>query len=431
MKTSTLFNKTVITFASAAAFGLAAQAQSVDSLLNKLVEKGVLTGQEAKVLREEADKDFAKAHRAKTGTPEWISSLTWKGDLRLRTEHIKSTTGTDTDRTRYRYRLRYGMEAVFKEDFKVGVRFASGAADDPISTNQSFTDNGAKKPLFVDLVYVTWTAINNSDLALAVTAGKMENPFTSQDLKFSDSLFDSDFTPEGLALGANWHINASHDLALGGGLFVMDENSSKERDPFLAVYKAQLNSKWGGQFSSTIGFGGYARGNSAGFFETTGMTKNEAGGQSNTGTGQTYTPLVADASLTYTLESFPFYSGAFPITVAGEFIRNPQAPSGEDTGYSAGITFGKSGKKGLWDVSYRYKELQKHAVWEDLADSDYGSYSGGSYATGTDSRGHLFHVQYNISDAFNLSLKHYWTARIAANNGLDTHRTIADLIWKF
>ena len=72
MKTSTLFNKTVITFASAAAFGLAAQAQSVDSLLNKLVEKGVLTGQEAKVLREEADKDFAKAHRAKTGTPEWI-----------------------------------------------------------------------------------------------------------------------------------------------------------------------------------------------------------------------------------------------------------------------------------------------------------------------------------------------------------------------
>ncbi len=70
-------------------------------------------------------------------------------------------------------------------------------------------------------------------------------------------------------------------------------------------------------------------------------------------------------------------------------------------------------------------------MWEDLADSDYGSYSGGSYATGTDSRGHLFHFQYNISDAFNLSLKHYWTARIAANNGLDTHRTIADLIWKF
>lgn len=215
----------------------------MDSLLNKLVEKGVLTGQEAKVLREEADKDFAKAHRAKTGTPEWISSLTWKGDLRLRTDHIKGTTGTDTDRTRYRYRLRYGMEAVFKEDFRVGVRFASSASDDPISTNQSFTDNGAKKPLFVDLVYVTWTAINNSDLALAVTAGKMENPFTSQELKFSDSLFDSDFTPEGLALGANWHINASHDLALGAGIFPMDENSAMEMDPFLAVYKAQLNSE--------------------------------------------------------------------------------------------------------------------------------------------------------------------------------------------
>ncbi|MST01222.1 MAG: hypothetical protein EXS29_07925 [Pedosphaera sp.] len=415
----------------AAALGTTAEAQSVDSLLDKLVEKGVLSTKEAKTLREEADKDFTKAYSSKSGMPEWVTSMTWKGDLRLRAEHIKGTEENNMDRTRYRYRLRYGAEATLNDNFAVGFRFASGEAGDPISTNQSMGNVSDKKPLFVDMAYVTWTAINNSDLLLAATAGKMENPFTSKDLKFSDSIFDSDFTPEGLALVANWHMNTNHDLVLGGGIFVMDENSSAEVDPFLAVYKAQLNSKWGSQFASTIGFGGYALGNKAGFSGTDGLSKNEAGGQTLSGTSQTYTPLVADASLTYTLESFPLYSGAFPITVAAEFIRNPQAPANEDTGYSAGITFGKSGKKGLWDLGYRYKELQKHAVWEDVADSDFGSYSSASYKTGTDSRGHIFQFQYNFTDAVNMSVKHFYTERIAADAGLDSHRLQADLIWKF
>lgn len=431
MKTPNLFRKTIMAACGAMMLGLAgAQAQSVDALLNKLVEKGVLTGPEAKALREETDKDFAKAHRAKTGMPEWVSSLTWKGDLRLRAEHIKGTTGTDVDRTRYRYRLRYGLEAQLKDNFKVGVRLASGAEDDPISTNQSFDDVGDKKALFVDLAYVTWTAINNEGLSLAATGGKMVNPFTSKEINFSDSFFDSDWTPEGVALVANWHLNANHDLVLGGALFVLDENANVEVDPFLSVYKAQLNSQWNPKLATALGLGGYALSNPQGFSGTSGLTRNNAGGQTVT-SGQTYTPLVADAAVTYTLASFPLYTGAFPITVAGEYILNPQAPDNEDTGYSVGVTFGKSGKKGQWDLSYRYKELQKHSVWEDVNDSDFGGYSGGSYATGTDSRGHIFHFQYNLTDALNLSLRHYWTERIAAADGLDTHRIQADLIWKF
>ena len=40
-----------------------ASAQSVDTLLDKLVEKGVLTTKEAQVLREESDKDFTRAYQ--------------------------------------------------------------------------------------------------------------------------------------------------------------------------------------------------------------------------------------------------------------------------------------------------------------------------------------------------------------------------------
>src|SRR5688500_10465735 len=50
-------------------------AQSVDSLLDKLVDKGVLTVKEANDLREESDKDFTKAYAAKSGMSEWVSAL--------------------------------------------------------------------------------------------------------------------------------------------------------------------------------------------------------------------------------------------------------------------------------------------------------------------------------------------------------------------
>ena len=59
-----------------------ASAQSSDALIDKLVEKGVLTVNEAKDLRDEADKDFKTAFQAKTGMPDWVSGYKFSGDVR-------------------------------------------------------------------------------------------------------------------------------------------------------------------------------------------------------------------------------------------------------------------------------------------------------------------------------------------------------------
>ena len=42
-------------------------AQSVDALLDKLVDKGILTVKEANELKAESDKDFTKAYQVKSG----------------------------------------------------------------------------------------------------------------------------------------------------------------------------------------------------------------------------------------------------------------------------------------------------------------------------------------------------------------------------
>lgn len=50
--------------------GTSGHAQSADALIDKLVEKGILTVKEANELREESDKGFTAAHSVKTGLPE-------------------------------------------------------------------------------------------------------------------------------------------------------------------------------------------------------------------------------------------------------------------------------------------------------------------------------------------------------------------------
>jgi hypothetical protein len=154
-----------------------------------------------------------------------------------------------------------------------------------------------------------------------------------------------------------------------------------------------------------------------------------------------YNPIVVDGSVTYNLESFPLYTGAFPIKFAGDYINNPDGGDANE-GFSAGVTFGKSGKKGLWDLSYRYKYLEGDAWFEELVDSDFGAvyssaYRGGSkngYSAGTNVRGHIIKATYSPYDSMTIGITYFLTEVIdlpAPNPKIDTGRLQADVSWKF
>src|ERR1041384_1083325 len=59
-----------------------ALAQSSDAIIDKLVEKGILTVKEANELKEEADKGFTQAYSVKSGMPDWVSALKFSGCAR-------------------------------------------------------------------------------------------------------------------------------------------------------------------------------------------------------------------------------------------------------------------------------------------------------------------------------------------------------------
>ncbi|MGC8990303.1 MAG: putative porin, partial [Verrucomicrobiia bacterium] len=157
-------------------------AQSEDALLDKLVEKGVLTVKEANQLREEADKNFTTAYSAKSGMPEWVTAFKINGDLRGRYEGFFYDDDATVDRHRFRYRARLGFTAVLKDDFEVGLRLGSGELEasgmiDPISNNQTLKDDASKKGIFIDLAYGKWSPIHTGEWNGSMTLGKMENPF--------------------------------------------------------------------------------------------------------------------------------------------------------------------------------------------------------------------------------------------------------------
>jgi hypothetical protein len=449
---------------------LPAQGQSADALLDKLVDKGVLTVDEANDLREQADRDFTKAYQVKSGMPDWVTSLRLNGDVRGRFEGFY---GRDEipDRNRFRYRVRAGLTAVMADQLELGFRVTSSEQSgafggDPISGNTSFADNAAKKFLFVDLAYAKWSPLNEEKWSGSVTFGKMENPFV-----VSDMVFDRDYTPEGAALNIGYNLSAQHVLRLNGGGFVLDEVRLSSSDPYLYGGQLVWDATWTPRWQSQLGVGVFnlVNAENLNFIGTTPTVPNVNAGNLRTGLAGTgnpggqllnsYNPVVAGSAVTYTFESFPMYTGPFPVRFEGEYMYNPGADE-KNTGWWAGVLLGRAGRRGGWDLSYRWKHLEGDAFFEEFVDSDFGAYyplpagpqtvtrtagfsSGsflpgqplvGQYIAGTNLEGHILRLQYSPFDSTTLAVT-WFSVRVLENSPINAsssmNRIQVDASWRF
>jgi hypothetical protein len=415
-------------------------AQSSDALIDKLVDKGILTANEAKDLRDEADKNFNAALQAKTGMPDWVTSYKISGDFRVRYDQITADNTSFALRNRVRYRLRFGITANLLDNLEAGFRLGSGdSGGNPLSNNTTMENNFSKKPIWLDTAYGKWTAINNSGWLVSATVGKMENPFT-----VTPMVFDSDLTPEGLALQGSYVINDKHTIVFNGAGFVLDEESKSQHDPAMLGEQLAFNSKWNANWSSSVGIAAFQLLNRDQL--TTNNVPFNNQGNTRTSTGAlvySYTPVIADASVTYTFDTAPFYNGPFPVKFAGEYMNNT-AISQNNNGYWAGITFGKSGTRKTWDLTYRYEYLQANAWYDQMVDDDFGVYykngmtgGGSGYFGGTNVKGHLVKLTYSFTDAVSFTFSAFANTMInAAVTGnkqptTETLRIFADVMWKF
>ncbi|MCA1594634.1 MAG: putative porin, partial [Acidobacteria bacterium] len=133
-----------------------------------------------------------------------LGSIAFSGDIRLRYESFygqqNNLANSDnpavlgnplTTRQRQRLRLRFGARGVVGKEFEWGLRLATGAYPDVISTNQTLTDFFSRKPFALDQAYLTYKPAALP--GFQVQAGKFDVPWTRTELTF-----DNDINPEGL-----------------------------------------------------------------------------------------------------------------------------------------------------------------------------------------------------------------------------------------
>jgi len=251
----------------------------LSALIDLLREKGVLSEDEAALLRKrpvvdvpvaESREESSPVRAAREGNdgpvrlttsaapltqappdqpsvklPGWLNRISIGGDIRLRYQadlfdegnypffedpnDLDEILNTTDDRQRFRYRARISLAAQVNDELKAAFRLATGNESDPVSTNDTLGDTFNKDNVLFDQAYLEWQPTP----LLTVTGGRIPNPWFSTDL-----VWDKDLNFEGLAVTyrqryLDW---------LGGfatlGAFPVQEVERSEKDKWL--YGGQL-----------------------------------------------------------------------------------------------------------------------------------------------------------------------------------------------
>jgi len=359
-------------------------AGEIDILLQKLVDKGILTPGEAQQVRTET-REQVKAEIAAgkfSSLPAWVQNTKLKGDFRVRyqRDHTASTTSINRDRARIRMRL--GLESKVNEKLKTGIGIATGLSDGSTdasrSTNATLENGFSKKAIALDYAYAEYSALP----WLTLTGGKFKNPLWEP----GDLIWDTDINPEGGAIKFSRQIGSKIEVFLNTGAFVLDEiNSSNNgvtaangKDPYICAVQPGVNFQMS-DTASVKGAVSYMNAVNAKFLTLDGTTSRNSrtvGGALNEDF------VMVSPALEFTMkDSLKALKIDLPyLALFGEYVENvAQEVKTDNTGFMLGCKFGaeKVTKWGDWQVRYNYAMLGKDSVLDILPDSDrYGGYTG-------------------------------------------------------
>jgi hypothetical protein len=399
-----------------------ATSTSVDALVNKLVEKGFLTEKEAAALELEiaAEEKMVREDSLKQGLPSWVHNTKLKGDFRLRYQYERKETDADA-RLRGRIRYRLGLESKVNDQINVGLGIAGGA-DDPRSTNQTFTDTFEHPDVRMDLAYMEYAPLASLKLVGGIF------PRSKYLWAPTDLLWDGDINPQGGS--ARWEKKFNDQVTpyFNTGVWVLDEISSTTSDrvdPFLHYAQGGIKFKegdWSANVAGTYyGFNGL-KGTCPDWSSgtNTGITASSCAGSLR------YDYDSAGASAELALAT-PFEIEAVPeVGVFGDFIRNIDGNVVDNNaGWALGAKIGdkKVVSTGQWQFKYIFASLGKDAFVDFTPDSD-------RYGGRTDTRSHEGILEYGLSKNVSLGLDYYQSKRVKATENPE-HLIQADINMKF
>ena len=375
--------------------------------------------------------------------PDWARRVRWYGDVRVRGQGdlfapdnatnayldvntvnskggitkagVAAFINTTEDRDRLRARFRVGLEAELGWGWSLGTRLTTGNLTDPVSTNQTLGNTGARYQTGFDLGYIKWYGNSSTGRnVLNLWGGRIPNPWLGTDL-----VWDPDLNFEGVA--ANYRFGLmrddpySHFAFLTIGAFPIQEVELSSKDKWL--YGAQLGFEWkfaGGsrtrfgvayyQYDNITGVKNTFRDNTLDYtapqFVQRGNTLYDIRNDDDETTQLLALAAeyhLADATVQFEWKLSPSYR----LALTGDYVKNvglkPEdilARTGflvdkRDTGYQAELNFGRASlaEVGAWRAFFGYRYVQADAVLDAFTDSDF-------HLGGTDAKGYFLGFDY-------------------------------------
>ena len=499
MSKTTKINKwilggTGVLLAVAAGSSLAADT-SVDTLLDALVKKGVLTQKEAQDIQQENTSNITPLPATKWKISDSIKSIGLFGDVRFRYEYRgvdnpeagKLTTGDTYYRERFRYALRAGIKGDLFDNWSYGIRLETSA--NPRSPWVTFGDDTGKASsggvsggtpsdktsdgINVGQAYLNWHPASWYEM----TVGRMPMP-----LYTTPMVWDSDINPEGAFEKFKYSLD-NVDLFVSAGQFDYQNLNPADQfpsaDTFILAWQlgATVNiAKDEAIKIAPVVYNYTGHGNSAGINvpfvgqgNTNGINSNTAALNQNgindllilEVPGEFTFPIKCPAvgplegrlfgDFAYNFEGDDRARAAFnankaAFTTAGPVTGENKAyqvglgigNEGPAYGPTQGLVYGSTSKKGTWEVRAYWQHIEQYSLDVNLIDSDF-------FEGRANLEGFYTAIAYSFTDGIIGTLRYGHASRInsvlgTGGNNLDIPQINpinnynlfqADLTWRF
>jgi polyhydroxyalkanoate synthesis regulator phasin len=398
----------------------AAYAGDVDILLNKLVEKNILTKEEAKGLSDEMKKDGEKEKKVTAGAvkegfelPKWIKNTEVKGDVRIRYQSQDTDNDGRVSRDRGRIRARLGVVSKPNDKWEGAIGLATGGSD-PRSTNQTLENTFQTPDIRLDYAYAKYSPIKS----ISIMAGKIANPIWGT----KDLLWDTDIYPDGLAATLSFKVKDNLEIFATPAYFLLDEYSSSKSDPTMAVLQSGIKTKINKNVDLKFAAAYYN------FSHMKGNDFSEHSSNSNTRIPTTnnwlyeYDGITLDGEIAFKLsEKIKLVES---LSLFGQYVNSDA--DANNKGFLYGFSFGDKSIKAAkdWQVKVNYRKLEKDAWADFLPDSDF-------YNGATDVKGMEYELIIGLAKNITLGLDYYHAKPILGNTTRKEGLFQADLVVKF
>lgn len=364
---------------------------------------------------------MATAAFGATPTAPWNEKITLSGDLRFRHDYIsKLRQFSQAADHRDRFRVRIKMDVKVNETSDLHVRLTTAENNVANSANNSMTDNASRKPVNFDMAFLDYKLADETHIFL----GKQDNPLYL--LPQSQSMFDSDYMPEGFALvhKGEWFTTlAAYSLQIRRP----DVQGHSEPDSWL------LSGLAGYKSSSHDGFGMMA---AAGYHDFTSL-KNNAGlawsanaknlflGNSSYNGTDDNGRYAHDYKVGEALAEVHWKSSDLMLLAFADFLHNFDVDHHNQALWT-GVAFSTldEHQHADWTLGYTYITQEKDATVSAMNFSDFGNGIDGA-------NGHLITIQKALPDRASARLLLMHAKVDDLGTPFDTDRAIADLAFSF